>query len=253
MSKTNDQLLKDYKKSNAVRRLAIIKKAGFSSASQYLDSLMSVTVQTAPLPITIHNVHIVDISSSMSGGKLTSAIQGINGELLELKSDKDVIYTQTLIEFNTNIRTVCYKTPIANAALYQSGAGGMTALNEAIGVTLTRLKDDISPEDKVLVKIFTDGGENVSSPEWRDKSRIAQLIKECENRGFTVTFVGTEFDVNEAVRSYGVDASNTLVHDNSAASVSMSFMATRGATEKYKSKLMRGEAVERGFYKTINE
>lgn len=253
MSKTNEQLLIDYKKSNKDRRVKILEKAGFVSEAKYIDWLLN-SDKTEEKP-TIHNVHIVDISSSMGGGKIASAILGVNTEVDELKKDDSVIYTHTLVEFSEpyHIKTVCYKVPMAEVKPYNTYVRSSTALNQAIGETLTKLKNDMFGEDKVLVKIFTDGGENSSQGTWANREMLSQLIKQCEESGFTITFVGTEYDVNTVIRTLGIHASNTLSHDNTSRGVEMAFMTSANSTSLYAQKIKSKQDVKKGFYKTINQ
>ncbi len=54
MVKTNEQLLRDYKKSNLTRRAAIVKNSGLKTESKYLNSLKGPdTVAIAPAPVSV--------------------------------------------------------------------------------------------------------------------------------------------------------------------------------------------------------
>lgn len=265
MSKTSEELLFAYKKANKQRRITILTNSGFADESSYLASLMgsdTVTKSSAAAAalfkfnkkeepkIVIHNVHILDASGSMHGAKLQNAVQGINEEIRELQKDNTVIYTQTLVDFSGSgdIRTTVYKTPIANCQPYSCESRGMTALNQAVGETLERLRKDTPPEEKVLVKIFTDGGENASKGQYAFSKDLAEYIKECESKGFTITFVGTTFDVNTVVRTLNIHASNTLSHDNTSRGVAGAFAATGSATMAYVRNLKSKKNVSKNFY-----
>lgn len=262
MSKTNEQLLNDFKKSNKQRRVKIVQNAGFTTEAQYLASLTSGKLfaptgkknasskkKQGPIP-TIHNVHILDASGSMAGPKLRNAIAGINGEITELQRDTTANYTQTIVDFSYpyDIVTHMYKVPIASCKTFNTRDRGTTALNQAVGETLQRLLADNKNDEKVLVKIFTDGGENNSTGTFKDPKNLSELIKECEGKGFTVTFVGTENDVKIVVRDLGIFASNTLTHDNTARGVQASYTASAGATMSYAKKVLRKESVTENFF-----
>jgi hypothetical protein len=122
---------------------------------------------------------------------------------------------------------------------------GMTALLDAIGKGFNMVDKD---QDSVFVNIITDGQEN-DSKEFT-KSKITNLIKENEKKGWVVTFMGTTQEAINEAHSMGVSVSNTLQFANSAAGASTSMNAlyvTRGAhyamskTLKSKSRKERDE------------
>lgn len=282
--KSFEQLLKDYKKSNKVRRANILTKAGYGNESIYLiylaekikwankvekivngkkqkwekigESKQRLDKKKVDEIPTIHNVHILDVSGSMStGGKIGKAIKGINTEIKELQKDKTVIYTQTIVDFASSgdIKIKNFLTPINDVVTYHAITRGMTALYEAVGETLTRLRDSVPETDKVLVKIFTDGGENDSRGKWSTPIDLSHFIDVLEKRGFTITFVGTEVDVKSIIRDLKIHASNTLSHNNTAAGVSASFNMSLGSTISYAKSVVAKEDVSRGFYKKIKQ
>jgi uncharacterized protein YegL len=263
--KTNDQLLLDYRKSNKARRARIVAKSGFTTEADYLASLLepdSTTGSAAAAKLfkrndpvveetpTIHNVYILDASGSMHGPKIQNAIIGINDEIRELKKDLTVNYTQTIVDFadSNDIKTTMYKVPISTCGIFHTRDRGMTALNQAVGETLTRLSKDNKKGEKILVKIFTDGGENNSRGQFADPKTLAELIKQCEANDFTVTFVGTSYDVNNVINTLKIDASNTLTHDNTARGVQTAFMASAGATMLYSANVKAKKSVSKNFY-----
>jgi len=202
----------------------------------------------------IHNVIILDGSGSMSGNqKYSNACAGIRQNLETCK--KEGISTYTFVEFNDigNITTHCYLTPLEKVNLTFNGASGYTPLYRTIGQTLDKLLIDVPLTDKVLVNIFTDGKE-----EGGDKSKyhkegvLRNLIKDCESRGFTITFIGTKQDVTFTINNLGIDKSNTLVHDNTGKGVETAFNVQAEATRGYSKRVSKGEDVTLGFYsKTI--
>lgn len=255
-TKTKDQLLLEYRKANKKSRISLLKREGFATETDYLSFLLAPDATVADEKPIIHNVHIVDISGSMAGGKLRSAVQGVNEEVEELKKDTTVNYTHSLVEFSgpNHIKTVCWKTPIGDVGLYATRDIDSTALNQATGQTLEKLVSEMKSDEKVLVKIFTDGGENSSQGKWKLSSDLKEFIKQCQDKyGFTITFIGTTNDVQQVIQNLSIDISNTLTHDNTAHGVYMASMARGIATKAYASKVLKKEDVKKGFYKDIKK
>lgn len=262
MSKTNYQILKAFIKSNKVRRQRMAEIAGYRTADEYRDYLLraSLVEVQEPTPVaapnivtgekpTIHIVSILDASGSMKGPKFNSALEGIKKEIEEFKNNKDINYLVTFVTFDYahNIKTHFFKRPIKEISKLSAKTHGYTALYDAIGVTLTNVKNSQAKDEKVLINIFTDGGEN-DSRAW-SSNKVRELIKDCEKRGFTVTFVGTEYDVKQMVNKLDISASNTLTHDNTSQGVADSFRTRSVATVAYSSKVLNNEDVLTGFYK----
>jgi len=206
----------------------------------------------------IHNVFIVDASGSMGGSKYDNAIIGLNTLVNGIREDNDSLNTLTIVEFEGRRISTRINTTSTIPTFYKGmGTGGMTPLNQAIGETLNLInetrKSKYNSEDKVLVNIFTDGGENSSTGTYQNSDVLSKLIKKLEGEGFTITFIGTDTEVNYAIQTLSMDASNTRVHDNTAADISRSFNATLNARTAYSKSVSRGEDVSKNFYtKTID-
>jgi len=271
MSKIFERLLEDFKKANTTAREKLAVKFGFSTVEKYETYLKSMIAgPTEPVAtvkktrkkaskkaqvierITVHNVHILDASGSMQGAKFNTAIEGINSEMDEMKKDNSTEVTQTIVHFSDpyDIQTFCWKTPLGEAKPFSGRTRGTTALLQTLGDTLTKLLSEANGKDKVLVKIFTDGQENSTSFDspWKNPKAISDLIKQCEAKGFTVTFVGTEEDVAYVIRLLSIDTSNTLAHKNTAESIGHTYMMSTKATAKYRVAASRGEDVTIGFF-----
>lgn len=202
---------------------------------------------------TVHNVHILDVSTSM-WSKIVNACKGINQENADLRKETEVKYTNTFFVFSSgpsHVKNRYYMQPVDCTPEVNEGCTGSTALYDAIGEVITRIRVNKKYDEKVLLKIFTDGEEN-SSRTWNATS-IRNLIAEVENEGFTVTFVGTERDVRNVVDNLHVDFSNTLSHDNTAEGVLNAFTQTRGSTMSYAANVSRGLDVKKGFYKKFQK
>jgi uncharacterized protein YegL len=256
--KTIPELIASYKKANKKRREIIANNAGFSSGDLYLKHLEDqVEAQPNKTP-NIHIIHVLDLSGSMRD-KYEHAIRSINKEYEEFNQDTEANYFFSLIPFDSEVKVITNDQsnpgPIPSRSLWYQ-FGGLTSLNDAIikSESLSERISERNPEDdRILVKIFTDGGENSSD----NTFTIAQrAIKEMQRKGITVTFVGTPTDVDISVRKYSIDRSNTLVHDNTVQGVMDAFAFSVSSTRGYSSKVKAGLSKEEtltGFYKQEGE
>ena len=76
------------------------------------------------------------------------------------------------------------------------------------------------------------------------------MIKTMKDR-VTVTFIGTDFDVENVISRLGIDKSNTLSYDGTAKGLEASFDATIASRVEYSTNVVQGKDVSRGFYKNI--
>lgn len=274
-SKLYQSLLDSLTRANKERKLKMANKAGFNTVEEYKEylekAISNAPVATTPDPKeikveaepesekkpveekpTIHVVDILDCSTSMNDyDKIGNARNAINKGIENLKSDNDVNYTYTICEFayTSDIKFPYVLEKPNKVSRSTAKASGMTALRDAIGATLTKLKSLVKSDSKVLVNIYTDGGENVSKN--YSQAQINALISELQEQNFTITFIGTEYDVQTVVQNLNVQVSNTLSYDGTAKGLATSMNATLDARGEFKSKVLRGEDVKMGFYKNI--
>lgn len=267
-----ESLLQDLTKANKARKLKLAQKAGFQTAEDYRDHLKDLiaggtglqpnlqaqpdTVATPQPPTvkpTIHVVDIIDCSASMAGDKIKNAVKGINSGIEKLKAEDDVNYTYTICDFSydTDINFRYVLNDIDKVSTVNFTDRGNTALRDAIGKTLTLIQEKVTNQDeKVLVNIYTDGEENGSRK--YSESQIATMIDKLQKQNYTITFIGTDRDVERVVKAYKLHASNTLKYDGSAKGLEVTLDSTSIARSSFKSKVLRGEDVTMGFYKDIN-
>ena len=242
-------------KHNNMRVTGTKKNPNLTSTTEPQIAVVTTTNGVKP---RIHNVFIVDASGSMAGSKYENAISGVNELLKSITTDVDTENNVMIVEFEGNNIITRLDLGQSIPKLYEGmGTDGMTPLNQAIGQTLEyvekKRKNDYDVNDKVLVNIFTDGGENSSSGKYRDPKKLSEYIKILEDKGFTITFIGTQAEVNYAVQTLSMDSTNTLVHTNTAASVKSSFDKTLKARSAYSKSVARGEDVKAQFYtKTLD-
>lgn len=204
---------------------------------------------------TIHTIHILDGSQSMGSrwsepSKFTTAKSGIAEEIETLKSIKDINYVYTIIEFSAynRISTLCDRVPIEEIDIDKLDffpPQGCTALFDTLGKTLSSLLEN-KTNDVVVIKIFTDGGENDSKS--YNTLSIKSLIGLAEKAGIVVTFVGTNMDVQFMVNNLNLSNSNTLSHNNTPEGVKAAYSATMDATIAFSKSVVIGESNTRGFY-----
>lgn len=279
-----EKALASFKKANNERKLKLAQAAGYATADLYkgfLEGMIGSPSHTLsemkkePKPTkakvvkkkvvpTIFVIDILDASVSMGSllnksSKISKADEGIKIGIADLKNSK--------IEANYHYGICIFSEP----DMYQFEApkkldtftrvpdykmGGSTALYDAIGITLNKvldMKNNVEHKDtKVLVNIYTDGIEN-DSREFRNPSKVKELIGKAEKNGFTVTFVGTDSDVKKVQENINIDASNTLVYDGSAKGLEKAMVQTSSARMDFMSAVSNGEEVTRGFYKTVNK
>lgn len=277
-TKTNAEMLKSIKQYNKTAREDKAKKEGFVDATTmiaYLDNLvnsgkgnkpyvsLAVTMPSKKAPakvvtktttpkgkILIHVADILDSSGSMSGGKFDAASKGINMGIKNLKEDKaPVDYTYTLCDFSDDIIWRFSVDNLKNVEAFRGTTRGCTALYDAIGDTVTRIKAIKKPTDKVLVNIYTDGQENASKR--FNATMISNFIETLTPQGWTFTFIGTAADVKFAQNKLKFHDSNTLIHDNTEKGIRGSMVANSTARAAYSTKVSKGEDVSTGFYKDV--
>jgi uncharacterized protein YegL len=249
-------LLKEFKKANIERKEKLAKKFGYNSAWEYLAYLEGNDKSTKTKPKVkpvIHNVFIMDASSSMQGEKYNNGVKGIEELLESINKDTFSINTVTLIEFNTWLPSYTKQHSWLSdiKSFSPMGAHGCTPLYRVLGNIIDRLlfEDKINKQDKVLLNIVTDGDDTEGWGEYRNLPDTLKRVQKENN--FTVTFVGTEYDVQRCINNLNIDRSNTLVHDNTGEGVRSAYATTVSSRTAYSKSASQGEDVTLGFYKKL--
>jgi len=186
--------------------------------------------------LEVYDFLVIDRSGSMLGAR-DATINGVNTYLKKLKDDQAASGVKTFISiilFDHEILDLYDFAPIQEVGeLTQANfvPRGMTALNDAVGTAIEKLKakltDKLTSDDvDVTVSVFTDGEENSSTryPGLRNNALFG-LIEELKNTykwAVTFTGYGTIEQVRHAASNIGIDVSN--VQSYSAGHESAAFL-----------------------------
>jgi uncharacterized protein YegL len=162
---------------------------------------------------------IVDKSSSMASCR-SQVISGYNEYMQTMKEEVQDPLKVYVTFFDTVVTKIHDGIPIADVPNLTSATycpGGMTAMYDAIGETLTAIKASLKGKKikpKITVVIQTDGDEN-SSKEF-DRAKINALIAKLEKEGnWTFVFMGADQDAWKNASKIGIAQGNTLSYKGS--------------------------------------
>jgi uncharacterized protein YegL len=181
----------------------------------------------------IYNLIILDESGSMESIK-SAALNSVNESLqsirhAHMKYEEQEHYV-TFVTFNNDVKTLfdCVSIDMINDLTPRDyNPNCCTALYDAMGMSLGKLRRTVAKDDKVLVTIVTDGYENVSR-EYSAKA-IKALVEELKSKGWVFAYMGANQDVEAVGASLAI--SNTL-----------SFAATDEGTHEMSCKMKKGRS-----------
>ena len=202
----------------------------------------------------VHNLIIVDASGSM-GSIYAQALEGLNETIKTIKNvhkkDSNVEQYLTLLSFangGEKLQYVYRHKNIEEATFitdrdYQ--LRGCTALYDAIGESVTKLRKHVSKEDKALVTIITDGYEN-DSRVWNGVE-VKQLIDELRTNGWVFTYIGANQDVEVEARKMGVV--NSMKFEATIEGTVEMFEREGRYRQRWNERVSRGEEnLEEGYF-----
>ncbi len=186
----------------------------------------------------IFNLIIIDESGSMQSIK-KEAIDSVNETIQTIRSAQKKHEEQehfvSLVTFNNDVKTV-YECVAADEVKelteesYQPDC--LTALYDAMGVSLGALRKRVTEDDKVFVTVVTDGEENASM-EYSGKA-VKALIDELKAKGWVFAYIGANQDV-EAVAAT-ISITNVMNFEaTSEGTVAMSSRLSRARGKLYNS------------------
>ncbi|HEY8813056.1 MAG TPA: hypothetical protein VIO86_11240 [Candidatus Dormibacteraeota bacterium] len=155
----------------------------------------------------VNVIAILDMSGSMQGREVETrgGFNAFVGNAQADQRDAGGKITLSLTCFDTEFEQVYPPTPVERVRPIgpkEYTPRGMTALHDAIGLTLSPLR--FPKGEKVMVIITTDGMEN-SSHEWTAES-VKKLIGEKEKLGWEFLFLGVGLDAFAASKAFASDA-----------------------------------------------
>ena len=159
----------------------------------------------------IINLIILDASGSMES-IYNQALSGTNETIQTIrmgqKDHPELQQCLTLASFNSGKDYLKVKYSVApidevkEITKEDYVAGGCQALYDAMGEMISELKRKMTPEDRVLVTVITDGYEN-SSIHWSGP-QIKSLVEELRHEGWTFTYIGANQDVEAVAGTMGI-------------------------------------------------
>ena len=166
----------------------------------------------------IYNLIILDESGSMEDIH-RETVSSVNETIQTIRSAQRKFTNQehllTLATFNSDgIRFKYNASPIGQAeefAFEDFNPACATPLYDAMGISLTRLQHEVRQGDRVLVTIITDGYENAS--EEYTLSSIAALVDLLKKRGWIITYMGANQDVEQVAMSLSISQSMAFSTD----------------------------------------
>ncbi len=190
----------------------------------------------------IINLIILDASGSMES-IYNQALTGVNETIqtirISQKESPELKQILTFASFNSGkgyLKVKYSYSPIDEVKeLTQEDyvACGCTALYDAMGEMVSELQRKITPEDRVLVTIITDGYENASQ-HWSGL-QIKSLVEELRHSGWTFTYIGANQDVEAVAGSMGIR--NTLVFDETPDGTAEMFKKDRQSRNSFLQKI----------------
>jgi uncharacterized protein YegL len=168
---------------------------------------------------------ILDKSGSMQDC-IHPTITGYNEQLQVIQSlqhrNPELEIRVGLTQFNNEVEQCYYAQPPINVGFInqkQYVPSGMTALLDAIGTTVLKIRDDLAEElahgdSTVIIVILTDGYENASR--LFNQQGIKNLIRELEATGkWTFTYLGATIDAVQVAEQLNIKKENSMAFDKS--------------------------------------
>ena len=207
-------------------------------------SLFAAAETKPAAPADLDLVFVLDKSGSMSGFE-QDTIGGYNSVLAENRKKEGNIYVTTVL-FNHENSTLHNREPISkvkNLTLDDYSVGGNTALLDAVGITIDKIRENrkITKNNNVLFVIITDGAENSSNEYSRDK--IKSMINSAEKEDkWDFIFLGANIDAIAEAGNIGIKSDNATGYVQDKAGYGKAYVAVNKAVEvKQQSKPITSE------------
>ena len=182
----------------------------------------------------IFNLIILDESGSMLSIK-NEAINNVNESLQTiLKAQKEnpgQEHYVTFVSFNNRHKTIWDRIPATEAKTITENdynPSCSTALYDAMGFSLNKLRPNVADNDKVLVTIVTDGMENASRE--YNGNAIKILVDELKAKGWVFAYMGANHDVEAAAAHISI--TNIMKFQATAEGTSMMTSRSNNSRER---------------------
>lgn len=158
-----------------------------------------------------HVIFILDRSGSMSG-KEEDVIGGFNSYVEKLRAEPSGQVGISYLRFDGELELIWNDVPLADVPAMTHdtySVRGNTALLDAVGMTLSTVKDD--PAHRYVAITHTDGQENASK-EWTAE-KVKELIERLEAKGnWTFAFFGEGVDAWSQAQQYGYTTRSSMAY-----------------------------------------
>lgn len=203
----------------------------------------------------IYNLIILDESGSMSSIR-EQALSGANETLQTIRAaqqeNPDDHQMITFVTFDTGARRPFVRTIIDSEKIetvndltpdqYQPYGG--TPLYDAMGLSITALKELVKEGDHILVTVITDGFEN--SSHIYSAEMIKELVESLTSQGWVFTYIGANQDSEQTAGGLGIRS--TMDFQASVQGSAMMWNKMRSSSREYYKKVRRqklyGEAID---------
>ena len=210
---------------------------------------ISVNLNKPEKKVTSHIAIILDKSGSM-GSCREQTISGFNEQIQQIQ-DTGKDSKVSFVAFNHEVDTVFWNedpdrlVPITSSDYQPSGS---TAMYDAVGYTINRLKDEVGKDDTVLLIIMSDGWENASKK--FNQSTLAEMIQERQSTDkWTITYMGANQDLSKISEDLKIKKGNMSSYTSTQVGTADAFAQMRQATAMYN----MGSVSPRGFYSAPEE
>lgn len=198
----------------------------------------------------IHVGVALDESGSMLETK-KETLNGINEQIQELKKQKEVETTFTLVTFSgpNDVKTIRLVEPIENIKDIKDSEykpDGMTALYDGVARLFSELKQNTVEDEHTsyLILVVSDGQEN-SSVEY-NANKIAEMVTERKNSNkWTISYIGANQDLSIVKNNLKIEGFNWI---QTADGTNSAWNTIRNASVKYCSAVANGTSAPETYY-----
>lgn len=183
-----------------------------------------------------HVCIVLDESGSMEYS-LDGTLSGFNEYIQTIKKNENSNnMLVSLVKFNTVCNTVFSGIRVAgvpNLTNKNYKPDGGTAIYDAVIGSINAVSEQMSTNDRVLVLVITDGGENSSK---NNLSTVKNLIAaKTELGNWTFTFMGANQDAWLTASTWGIPVANSVNYSSTNVGTRSAFATAASATSLYAS------------------